>query len=214
MPSPYDSISTETEAKLMQNIYDEKKAAQVAAFFLFKAQGRLPVLKLVKLLYLAERHSYEKFGEPIIGDKLVSMQHGPVLSQTLDRINGLTESVEGGWETWIADREGHDVALRDLSVIRSARQDLLELSDADLEVLEEIWGQFGHMNKYQIRNYTHDHCPEWEDPNGSSIPIQLDRLFQVLQYQPDEARNLRERLQQQGYIEEAFSRPVAAFLRA
>lgn len=193
----------------MQNLYSEKKAAQVAACFLFFARGRLPVLKLTKLLYLAERRSYEKYGEPIIGDKLVSMEHGPVLSKTLNKINGLSPSVEGGWDTWIADREGHDVALADASVIRSPEEDLLELSDADLEIIKETWDQFGHLGKYQIRDYTHDCCPEWEDPNGSSYPIKLDRLFTALKYSPEQAEALAARLDSQDAINAAFAAPVA-----
>src|SRR6266487_2727273 len=67
--------------------FNEKKAAQVAAFFLHRARGELEILKLMKLMYLAERASYKKFGEPLIGDKLVSMDNGPVLSITLNHMN-------------------------------------------------------------------------------------------------------------------------------
>lgn len=194
----------------MQNLYSEKKAAQVAACFLFLAHGRLPVLKLTKLLYLAERLSYQKYGEPMIGDQLVSMEHGPVLSKTLNRLNGLSPSVEGGWETWIADREGHDVALKDASCIRSPEEDLLELSDADLEIVREVWHSFGHMGKYQIRDYTHDHCPEWEDPSGSSYPIELQKLLRTLEYTDEQSRSLIQRLEDQDAINQAFATPVLA----
>ncbi|SUA19949.1 phage associated protein [Neisseria gonorrhoeae] len=39
-------------------IFQEPKAAQAAAFLLYKANGRLEVLKLMKLMYLAERESF------------------------------------------------------------------------------------------------------------------------------------------------------------
>jgi len=42
----------------------------------------------MKLLYLAERRSFEKHGEPMIGDRLVSMPQGPVLSCTYNLMNG------------------------------------------------------------------------------------------------------------------------------
>lgn len=189
----------------MQNLYSEKKAAQVAAYFLFKAQGRLPVLKLMKLLYLAERRSYEMYGDPIIGDKLVSMEHGPVLSQTLNRINGMTSSEENGWDTWIADRENHDVALRDASVIRSPEEDLLELSEAEFEVLSETWTKFGHLNKYQIRDLTHRICPEWEDPDGSSFPITLEKLFEALHFDGEQSKLLNTHMREQQRINAAFA---------
>jgi hypothetical protein len=37
------------------SVFDERKAAQATAFLLFMAGGKLPLIKLVKLLYLAER---------------------------------------------------------------------------------------------------------------------------------------------------------------
>ena len=86
---------------------------------LYRGGGSLPLIKLVKLLYLAERLSLQRYGEPITGDKLVSMPHGPVLSMTYDHINGALPSMEGGWDTWIADRADNVVALRDESLIRS-----------------------------------------------------------------------------------------------
>lgn len=189
----------------MQNLFSEKKAAQVAAYFLFQAQGRLPVLKLMKLLYLAERRSYEMYGDPIIGDRLVSMEHGPVLSRTLNRINGMTASEENGWDTWISDREGHDVALSDQSRIRTPEEDLLELSEADFEVLAETWQKFGHLSKYQIRDLTHKICPEWEDPDGSSVPITLEKLFEVLQFDGDQTQLLKTQLREQQAINAAFA---------
>ncbi|MDB5855602.1 MAG: hypothetical protein JWR22_3643 [Herminiimonas sp.] len=189
----------------MQNLYSERKAAQAAAYFLFRARGRLSVLKLMKLLYLAERKSYELYGEPMIGDTLVSMEHGPVLSRTLNKINGMTPSEPNGWDKWISDREGHAVALRDSSLIRSPEEDLLELSGADTDVLNEIWTSFGHFDQYELRDYTHDQCPEWVDPHGSSFPIHLNRLLQVLQFAPPQSAALVERIEDQKAINAAFS---------
>lgn len=72
-------------------LFDERKAAQAAAFLLHKAGGRLPLLKLMKLLYLSERESLQKYGDTITGDTFVSMPNGPVLSMTLNFINGFAK---------------------------------------------------------------------------------------------------------------------------
>lgn len=66
------------------SIFSERKAAEAAAFLLLKGGGGLELLKLMKLMYLAERESFKKYGESITGDAFVSMQHGPVLSGTYD----------------------------------------------------------------------------------------------------------------------------------
>lgn len=187
------------------SLFDERRAAQVAAFLLFRAGGRLPLIKLVKLMYLAERLSLKRYGEPLTGDHLVSMPNGPVLSMTYDHINGALPSVEGGWETWIADRGGHFVALRDESKIRSPEQDLLRLSDSDLEVLDETWQEFGHWDRWALVKYTHSEaCPEWEDPEGSSNPIYYSVLFRKLGYTDVQADSLTRRLTEQRLLNAAM----------
>ena len=187
-------------------LFNEKRTAQAAAFFLHRAGGRLPLLKLMKLMYLAERESLRVYGEPITGDKLVSMPHGPVLSMTYDHMNGALDSVEGGWATWVDDRAGHDLALRDPSMIRTPEADLLELSDGDLDVLDVVWAKFGHMSKFDLVKYTHgDDCPEWVDPHGSSAPIPLDRLFSALGFSKDGIDSAVRHLTEQAQLNAAFS---------
>src|SRR3546814_20680395 len=79
------------------------------------------------------------------------------------------------------DRAGHEVALRDPSMIRSPDLDLQALSDGDLDVLNNVWNRFGHLSKYELRDYKHSSmCPEWEDPHGSSRPLPMGRLFKAL----------------------------------
>ena len=194
---------------MLKSLFNEKKAAQSAAYFLLRAGGSLSVLKLTKLLYLAERRSFEKFSEPMIGDQLVSMPHGPVLSRTYNHMNGELNCVNGGWEHWIADRANHDVALRDPESFHSPEEDLLELSEADLEVLREIWDQFGKMSAWQLREYSHRNCPERKDPDGSMIPIRFADLFDALNFTPEQKREALSRLTAQNEIGDAFasSRP-------
>ena len=191
----------------MQNfsLFDEHKAAQAAACLLHRAGGKLPLLKLMKLMYLAERLSLQRYGDTITGDAFVSMPHGPVLSMTLDLMNGASSSEEGGWETWVADRAENAVALRDESMIRTPEEDLLALSETDLECLDDVWKEFGHWDKYRLRDYTHSAaCPEWEDPKGSSRPIPPGRLLKAVGYGPEQVEVLTKRLHEQRYINSAF----------
>lgn len=186
-------------------LFDEVRTAQAAAFLLFRAGGKLPLIKLVKLLYLAERRSLQKYGEPMTGDKLVSMPHGPVLSMTYDLINGALPSAEGGWESWVSDRASHIVALRDPGRIRAPETDLLRLSETDLEVLDEVWNEYGHWDRWALVRHMHSGaCPEWEDPEGSSRPIPYEVLFRRLGYSAEESTALVERLSEQGRLNQAF----------
>ncbi len=186
-------------------MFDERKAAHAAAFFLHSAGGALPHLKLMKLLYLAERLSLGRFGETITGDSFVSMPHGPVLSMTLDHINGNLQSVEGGWAAWISDRADHAVALKDPSKIRSPQDDLVALSETDIECLAEVWSEFGSWDKFKLRDYTHSGaCPEWENPGNSSRPIPHARLLKAVGCTPEQTEAISRRLHEQRFLNAAF----------
>jgi uncharacterized phage-associated protein len=149
------------------------KAGQVAAFFVSKEGGLLNVVKLIKLIYLANRAFMAAYDEPMFMDRFVSMPLGPVNSRTYECVNAGAQ----GWDEFISDKANHDVGLaRDVS----SESDLDELSEADLEVLADTWKKFGHMDQWQLVKYTHDSCPEWEDPYGSSSPIPYARIFKFL----------------------------------
>lgn len=178
--------------------YDERKAAQVAAYFIRKNGGQIEILKLMKLMYLAERESLRKFGEPITGDVLCSMQHGPVLSQTLDHINDFIDSAEDGWNDWISDRENHLLALK-------KGGPLLHLSDADEEILAQVWREYGHRTASQLRNYTHTECPEWEDPGYSSSVIPYSRILRVLGFDAETIDELTNRIESNKNIDKIFA---------
>jgi uncharacterized phage-associated protein len=156
--------------------FNARKAAQVVAFFARESGGRINVLKLIKLVYLADRESMRNFDRPILFDQIVSMDHGPVNSATYDLVNGASD-VSSDWDSFVGPRAGHDVTLARENI---ANEDLDELSRRDLKVLEAVWRRFKDYGKYQIRDWTHENCPEWENPQGSSAPIPYDRIFKFL----------------------------------
>jgi uncharacterized phage-associated protein len=156
-------------------MFSEKRVSQMAAYLLNKRGGRMAYIKLLKLLYLAEREAMAKWGESISGDRFVSMPHGPVLSQTYDLIKGHSGS-QSFWNEIIQDESNYEVSLKN-----SVHNDTFdELSIAELELLDETFQRYGHMSRFQIIEYTHDHCPEWQDPNGSSYPIKPESIFRAL----------------------------------
>lgn len=182
-------------------MFNERKVAQMAAYLLAKDGGCYAHLKLMKLLYLADREALNQFGFQLTGDDIKSLPHGPVLSQTLDLINGIVPSQPNGWDAWVSDEKNYEVALKQ----KFTRSDLDELSDSDIDVLDTVWQQFGHMSKYQIRDYTHDHCPEWIDPNGSSTPIPKIRIFKALGKTDSEANALNSDIEIQKSISRLFA---------
>ena len=65
------------ERTLQVMAFREDKATALAAAFLERAGGELEYLKLLKLMYLAERESLRVLGSSLMEDTFVSMKHGP-----------------------------------------------------------------------------------------------------------------------------------------
>lgn len=182
-------------------MFNELKTAQIAAYFLVKSGGNLPVLKLMKLLYLADREAMSCYDSPLTFDRMVSMPHGPVLSQTYDLMSGNSESQKGGWEDWISDKEDHQVSINKENLSRGS---FFKLSDADIELLEKVWSKYGHMGKWDLRNFTHDHCSEWKDPQGSSLPIAYEDVFLAVGKSPVVAKDLAAQINSTSRIDQIF----------
>lgn len=159
----------------MQPWFNIRKAAQIGAYLAVKEGGAINVLKLTKLIYLADRAFMLRYDAPLLDDELVSMDHGPVNSMTYDCING-NQADRREWSEFVADREGYAIG-----VAQGVTVDRLdELSRADRQMLDETWHRYGHMDQWELRDHTHKKCPEWEDPLGSSYPIPYERVFKFL----------------------------------
>jgi len=184
----------------MANMFSEAKSAQMAAYFLEKNARSMPYLKLLKLLYLADREAMRVTGDSMSGDHFVSMPHGPVLSRTYELINQSTSSE--AWDALIAPASDRSVKLR--KSIR--RSDLDELSDQDIDILKSIQRQFGGMSKWEIRDWTHRHCAEWQDPNGSSFPIRPEAIFRAVGCNEKEAAKRAANYNERRELDRALSR--------
>jgi uncharacterized phage-associated protein len=178
--------------------FNAKKAAQVAAYFANRQGETIPVLKLVKLIYLADRQNMEDFGFPILNDRLVSMPHGPVNSITLNYVNGDVEDL-AEWEHYITPRAAYSVG----AAQNFNREELDELSDSDFGTLEKVWGKFGGYTKWQLRDWTHNNCPEWEDPQGGADLIPHERVLRFLKV--ENADELAADVREDRHIEELFA---------
>lgn len=181
--------------------YNEKIAAQVAAYFIDREGGLLNIMKLVKLMYLAERESLRQYGEPIVGDILVSMPYGPVMSTTLNHINGSIPSIHDGWDDWISDRESHNVSVKGQFNL----DNLFELSEADVMILDITYKTYGDYDQFQLCNHTHEHCGEWENPRGSSSDIPYDRLLKNVGYSSEAALQISRRIDEQKSLDNLLS---------
>lgn len=156
--------------------FKTRKAAQVTAFFALMAGGSINILKATKLIYLADRLSMERRDFSITNDQYVSMPFGPVNSYTYSYMQGAAPVRQEDWLEFISPRAGKTLRMsQEVNV-----EDLDELSRGDLKVLSETWDRFSDIDRFDLAQWTHDFCPEWKDPKGSSIPIELASIFHSL----------------------------------
>jgi uncharacterized phage-associated protein len=116
-------------------------------------------------------------------------------------MDGDVESQPDGWEKWISDKENHELFLRqplDASVLD-------ELAPAEIGVLQAVWNKFGAMGKWEIRDWTHQHCAEWKDPKGSSLPIQYEALARAVGFDDSAAKELASQIQAEQEIDSLFA---------
>ncbi len=67
--------------------FNETKATQAAAHLIKRrGQGYMSYMKLIKLLYFADREALLRWGSPITADTFYSMDRGPVLSRVHDLV--------------------------------------------------------------------------------------------------------------------------------
>ena len=144
-------------------------------------------LKLIKLIYLAERLSFARRARPMNFDDFFSLPHGPIASSALNGING-----RAGDEAWTPIKvTGNKVSLE-----KEIGTD--HLSQNDLRILEDVWSQFGKMSGTQLRNWTHANCPEYVEVDAGRASITYDEILAAVgNGEADEiARDLR-RLQRE-----------------
>jgi uncharacterized phage-associated protein len=172
--------------------FDEQKVTEAAAFLLELRGGCMHYIKLLKLLYIADRQAFFEWGTPISNDNYVSMDNGPVLSQTYNLIK------DGGrfWSEYVS------APFRDYEVeLSAALKSKRKLSPAEEEILNRVFAEFGHQNRWKIVDYMHT-LPEWKNPGGSSIPISINDILLALNESEDNIQAIISEIDQERKIAE------------
>jgi uncharacterized phage-associated protein len=177
--------------------FDEGKATQVAAAVMLKRGGRIHYLKLIKLLYLIDREALLRWGVPVSTDRYVSMDHGPVLSSIYKLI--VEDKPKPIWARYISQPLGD----YEIELLAEPPTDLL--SRAEEKLIDEIYAQYGHRNRWDLVDNVMHKLPEWTDPHGSSIPIHIRQILEAAGEAPDEIKAVLRELKAIETAEEALS---------
>jgi uncharacterized phage-associated protein len=154
--------------------FDEAKATQTAALILSLRGGQMHYLKLIKLLYLVDRAALLRWGIPVTTDRYASMDDGPVVSNIYNLIvkKDVPKRV---WSRLISPPIGdYEVRLLTEGTPPNDR-----LSPAEERLIREIFNEYGHKNRWDLRDYVMHKLPEWKDPHGSSFPIRIGAILKA-----------------------------------
>jgi uncharacterized phage-associated protein len=131
--------------------FDFDKALQAAGVLLSLDGDRMERIRILKLLYIADRELLAEVGRTITGDRAVAMKHGPVLGQVYDLIKG-EASRAGEWGRFI-HTVNHAVELRH----DPGRG---ELSRGEIEKLVEVTDRYRDVDDWALSEATHE-FEEW-----------------------------------------------------
>jgi len=126
-------------------------------------------LRLLKLLYIADRESLRETGSPIIGTKPIAMENGPLHSDAYDIVKGSRWDAE----TWaeFLHKDGDEVF-----VIKSPG--VLNLSRHEIDTLTETVDRYRDKNEWDLVKITHEfdeykrNKPEPGGPKARAIPME------------------------------------------
>jgi uncharacterized phage-associated protein len=177
--------------------FNQQKATQAAAYFLARRGGRMSYLKLIKLLYLADRAALLRWGRPITTDRYVSMDKGPVVSRILDlATEDPVPGQEHFWNEHISEPSNYEISLK-----KDPGRD--EISDAEVGLLEEVFGEHGGKSRWELVELTHK-LPEWKDPKGSAISIEVRDILRLAGKTELETKAVEEELSAVAFADSIF----------
>ncbi|NJL39608.1 MAG: SocA family protein [Leptolyngbyaceae cyanobacterium SM1_4_3] len=182
---------------LIQFRFHPEKAVEAAAIFL-KLHGKpMKYLGLLKMLHIADRMALERLEQPITGDHYVSMDYGPVLSGVYDLVKGTpVDNALPLWAKFISSRHENQVTL-----LADPGDD--DLSEAEEEIIQQVYQTFGQFDPFHVAEWTHD-LPEWKDPHGSAIPISVEDILKNVGKSDVEIAEIQQEAIREAYLDKVL----------
>jgi uncharacterized phage-associated protein len=142
--------------------FELDKAIEAIAFIV-RRLGPIDKMRLMKLLYIAERDSFLKLGHPITGDTLAALPWGPAPSGCLDAVNG---------QLWPAERNEkvfQFLHVQDNVITLKRAPSTAVLSDSERAILNDVLKENGSAPPWDLVRQTHAY-PEYREAAAEGIP--------------------------------------------
>jgi|YNPMSStandDraft_1061717.scaffolds.fasta_scaffold10520_1 uncharacterized phage-associated protein len=128
-------------------------------YYILQKIGEADKIKLVKLIYLADKYHLIRYGRTITNDDYYAMEYGPVGTTLKDVLSydssNISEHEKKYFSELIERKEAYTFqAKKDVNISFDM------LSETDKEALNFVIEHFGNINSKQLSEYTHQY-PEW-----------------------------------------------------
>ncbi|MBA4190814.1 MAG: hypothetical protein C0467_22740 [Planctomycetaceae bacterium] len=154
--------NTEAKTAMLTYKFNFLKTFQAAAVVLRDHDSRMDCVRLLKLLYLADRELLAETGRTLTGDKAVALPRGPVLLTVYDLIKERGPDDEQlKWNAAI-QRVKHEDKNKDDDVILTALVPIGRLTKAEESKLHEVCGRYKDTATPELCHLTHD-FKEWAE---------------------------------------------------
>jgi uncharacterized phage-associated protein len=204
----YEILGTPGATVMISFKFNPRKTVEAAAMFLKLHGEPMNYMALLKLLYMADRISLQRIDQPISGDKYVSMDFGPVLSNVYDLLKGAnTKNKEDAaiWSQYISIRAQDYFINKQYSIKLLKDPGTDELSEEEEEIIKEVYGKHGKLDSFSLAEITHELFPEWQDPHGTSIPIWVEDILKNIGKTPTEIKQITEEAEQEDYLDKILN---------
>jgi uncharacterized phage-associated protein len=145
----------------------EKKIENIILYFANQSKNNtIDRLKLMKLIWLSDRLHLNKYGRLILKDRYKALPNGPIASLAL-RMSNFTLP------------EAYNVKGYKIKSLKDFDSDFF--SKSDLKIMNYVWGKFGALKSFKLRDYSHL-FPEWlrfeEELESNFTPNSYDIVIQ------------------------------------
>jgi len=196
--SKYEREANNDKGLVMRNKilpeFDEIKTTEAAAILLQMSAGKMKYIRLLKLLYLADRKALELWERPITYDNYASMKKGQILSTTYDLIKGTKHSKSGAWEEFLASP-----VKKYWIELKGKMPRISKLSAAEVKLLRSIYQECLKLDDWELAELTKG--PEYTPTKKKSIPTPIEKLLEALNYQEKDIERITSDLEDYAHLQ-------------
>jgi len=176
--------------------FNEQKATEASVLLLKLNGGSMDKMKLIKLLYFADRKAFEKWERPITNDIYYSMTEGQVLSGVLDLINNIIKC-----SIW----QKHIERVNKITIRLCDNEPLIpqKLSRAEVKLLENIYINYGHLSGTALGKLTKA-FKEYK-PTKTRERTYTEEVLGAI-FEEKDVKRIQQQLEEKAYLELALER--------